>query len=672
MYSRCAQLLAIMFCLVCLTIATPASGKETGPLSLDLSGAENRWFYGYYGQVGSRGFFGDYDVDRGTTGGSFASLNGWFGNPTTVAGDLANALVSGTNVGISSVALAISPKYGHEWVKLKARYTINPYLTSSAPGAVAPISPGQLTYWTVQADTPLGNIRVGKQVFEKGFDLQFSSNRTTEYLMIERNYCVPNILGYLVASGLLPKRVMSWFNPHLWPRYQAGVKGVDGAKADGGPVDPEYWLFGGDPDTGESRFEIRDKRQLADPDFKATSSETPEEIERKANWPTDDDPYAWGYIGPGSLQIGIGFFPWETPFVFPNPDSSLPILPPATVTTLWNANDLGANQAANLIGHVVYTSGDLEFGVGCLRSTYHQGPELQPGLLARISAPTFERYVAEGWAYIKYNNGQFFFNTELDWFNRVYRFQRSLNGTFFGVPDNIDGSGSLFASRYWESWRYMAEFGAMFGPLVGRVFYCFMPGPDRRHGVYIDRQPFIQELAQQALGLFDPYSILLAYRFGAGVNAPGHISDASVFAVRFDHALAANLIFECSYLRAFRNSHGYAIGYVRPNITPATTAFGQVVYAEPPGSVPTNPAPSIPDRDLGWEIMGGMIWKLTEGWAISSRIAYWQPGKWFNFACVDKGVPNWDIPSAANNWGVRPDRAIDPIIAIELTLSASY
>ncbi len=348
---------------------------------------------------------------------------------------------------------------------------------------------------------------------------------------------------------------------------------------------------------------------------------------------------------------------------------------------MWNINDLGANSVDNLIGTVTYCSTDLELGIGCLRSNYHQGPELQPLQLPplpvvalRNQAPTFERYVTEGWAYLKYNNGQFFFNTELDWFNRVYRFQRSLDGTFFGQIDVLDGRGSLFASKYWESWRYMAEAGAVFGPLSGKVLYCFMPGPDRRHGVYIDRQPFMQENLQQAFGLFDPYSVLLSYRFGSGVNAPGHISDASVFAVRLEYLLASNLALEGSFLYAIRNSNGYALGFVRPDTTAATVAknFGNVVYAEPPGSIPINPAPSIPNRDLGWEAMTGIVWELLDGWAVGARVSYWQPGKWFNYACIDKGVPNWDHPSAGNGFGVRPDRVIDPVIAFEITLGATY
>ncbi len=670
----------IPFCALILVLLSflPCFGAAKSPAKQgDLSGADITWFYGYYGQLGPRGFFGDFNADASSTGGNFASLNAWVGNQSDI-----NFLVTGANAGVSLVSFDLKPEYGNEWVRLKARYTITPYVTSATPGAVTTISPPNLTMWQTQVNTPIGDITFGKQVFAKGFDVQFSNNRTTEYLLLERTYCVPDILGCLVASGVLPRRVMSWFNPDRWPRYKpagttdstsgtpgttAGTTiktGATSAQTGVTTDDPEDWFFG-NPETGKSIFKERDESQKTDDAF-ANVQPTDEEKQREECWPGDGDAFAWGHTGPGCLRIGFGFFPWETP----TPPIPSPFVPP--YFTLWNLNDLGANQVQNFLGLVQYTSTDIEFGVGCLRSNYHQGPELQPGLAARIAAPTFERYVTEGWTYLKYSNGRYFFNTELDWFNRVHRFQRSLNGTFFGQPDNTDGSGSLFASRYWESWRYMVEAGGMFGPFVAKIFYCFMPGPDRRHGVYIDRQPFIQENAQQAFGLFDPYSILLSYRFGSGVNAPGYISDASVFAVKLEYALAANLIVQGSFLRAFRNSRGYAMGFVRPNITLAAGTFGQIVYAEPPGSTPTNPAPSVPDRDLGWEAMAGFTWELMDGWPVAVRFSYWQPGKWFNYACVDKGVPNWDIPSPANSWGVRPDRVIDPVLAWEIQLGATF
>jgi hypothetical protein len=646
----CALVLMLMTSVTCLG-AAKAPAKQG-----DLSGAGLNWFYGYYGQLGSRGFFGEYNVDASSTGGTYAPLNAWVGNEQDI-----KQLVTGTNAAISAFSLDLKPQYGNEWVNLKARYTINPYVTSAKQGAITTISPPNLAEWQVRVNTPLADVTVGKRVFAKGFDLQFSQNRTTEYLLLERSYLVPNILGCLVASGVLPRKVMSWFNPDYWPRRKEPEEKPTENLSD----NLCNSLVSSGSETDKSTSNMVDEAQAGDPNSQNTA-ETGDEAAGNDKWPSDKDAYAYGEIGPGCLRIAFGFFPWETPNTPNTPPGDTSVGPP--YFNLWNPNDVGANQAQNYLAFIQYMTTDLEFGVGCLRSSYHQGPELQNSLAARISAPTFERYVTEGWSYIKYGNGRYFFNTEVDWFNRVHRFHRSLNGTFFGTPDNVDGSGSVFASKYWESWRYMAEAGGIFGPFVGRVFYCFMPGPDRRHGVYIDRQPYIQENLQQAFGLFDPYSILLSYRFGSGVNAPGHISDASVYAVKLDYAVASNLIIQGSFLRAFRNSHGYAVGFVRPN----NAKYGQVTYGEPPTSTFTNPAPSIPERDLGWEAMAGFVWELMEGWSVSARVSYWRPGKWFNYACVDKSVPNWDNPSPANNWGVRPDRVIDSFLAVEVQVGASY
>ena len=132
-----------MGCLTCFI-----AGAVPAQVTLDLSGAGNMWFYGYYGQLGSRGFFGEYDVDASSTG-NFASLNGWVGNQQDI-----NFLVSGSNAGVSSFDLKITPKFGNDWATLTARYNINAYNTSTAPGSVTPISPGQLTLWSAFVENP--------------------------------------------------------------------------------------------------------------------------------------------------------------------------------------------------------------------------------------------------------------------------------------------------------------------------------------------------------------------------------------------------------------------------------------------------------------------------------------------------------------------------------------
>ncbi|MGO9121925.1 MAG: hypothetical protein ACLQPD_30480 [Desulfomonilaceae bacterium] len=243
------------------TSKSNAVSKDPKPKTLDLSGAENNYFYGSYGQLGPRGFFGDYDVDRSSTG-LFANLNGWVGNPrvqtTIVPGsasgtpptqpDIMSDLVSGTGASVSNVVLNITPHYGNDWVDLQARYTINAYSTSAAPGAAVAIAQPQLTLWSARVSTPIADIALGKTFFQRGCSLQFSWNRTAEYLMLEKSYCVPNILGCLVSAGVLPPRVMSWFNPELWPRYSQAHQ-TDTAKDLG---EPEYQFYGGDSKTKKS------------------------------------------------------------------------------------------------------------------------------------------------------------------------------------------------------------------------------------------------------------------------------------------------------------------------------------------------------------------------------------------------------------------------------------
>jgi hypothetical protein len=214
----------------------------------------------------------------------------------------------------------------------------------------------------------------------------------------------------------------------------------------------------------------------------------------------------------------------------------------------------------------------------------------------------------------------------------------------------------------------------VFGPLGVRGFFGFMPGPDRRHGVLIDRQPYIQDNLHAAIGVFDPYSILLSPLFGAGVDAPAHVSAATVYAAKIDYALAANLTIEASLFKALRNSDGYGWGYIRPTPTTKGT-YGTVLY-ETAGDF-VNPSPSIPDRDLGWEVTAGVTWKLIEGFSLGGTVACWRPGRWFSYACVDKSVVGWNAEkpgerTAANNWGVNPNRTIDPIVGLEIRFAASY
>jgi hypothetical protein len=165
-------------------------------------------------------------------------------------------------------------------------------------------------------------------------------------------------------------------------------------------------------------------------------------------------------------------------------------------------------------------------------------------------------------------------------------------------------------------------------------------------------------------GVFYPYGILMAKYYRAGVDSNLDMSASDVIAGQIQYMAASNLDIVSSIMLARRSSFGYGYGYIRPN----PDRSGNVNF-DHRGTF-SDPAPSIPDRDLGWELNLGMGWRLLENWDLILRAAYWQPGKWFNIACIDKSVSGWNNPSSLNNWGMKADRVIEPILGIEIYLNA--
>ena len=86
----------------------------------------------------------------------------------------------------------------------------------------------------------------------------------------------------------------------------------------------------------------------------------------------------------------------------------------------------------------------------------------------------------------------------------------------------------------------------------------------------------------------------------------------------------------------------------------------------------TTVAPTIPDNNLGWEFDAGFDWKLLEGLTVNATFGYWQPGKWFNFACVSRTNPGWTAPAVGNGWGITPDRNIDAIYGMEMKIVGNF
>jgi hypothetical protein len=351
--------------------------------------------------------------------------------------------------------------------------------------------------------------------------------------------------------------------------------------------------------------------------------------------------------------------------------------------------------------------------------SYHVGPESafrSDRIFPKIGGNVFSTLSQDsdychGTLFAKFNNGRFFFNAEAAW---LYWTDRLMGPTVFtstfipglgdlpipGLLPTKQGTLSLLPTpRYTEQWRFMVETGLFAGPAKLSLLSAWTPGPDRRNGTLIDRQSaaFVWHPTYDSfLGNFDvfrPYSFVFAYNYGSGFNAynlslDGYVRDAWVLAARLDYAVAANLNVYGTFLWAERTSHGYGWACIAPHDNQpidslpiqfsgqSPTPAGNVLFAlnGAPATSHGPASPNIPETALGWEVDAGVDWQFLEGWTVGFLAGYWQPGKWFNFACIDRSVVQWSnlFPSAANFWGTRPDRNIDPILAGQVTMTFSF
>lgn len=532
------------------------------------------WKNRFVQQLGSRGFFGKYDVDNSSTPGNFASVNGWAGGKLEDLSSSSGAAEQRMEVN-ALPELRLNPA-----MRLRGEYRIgqygdpiaSAYVNSTSPGVQVAISEGQWTMWWFTAQTPWGTVACGKRPFRFGCGLQYNGEEdlTSESLL-------------LVA-------------------------------------------------------------------------------------PT------------GPLDIGLGFYPWrrqpDNPFRQDQPNNAIANPPD---NPYYNPGDFNALLAFSPVAFLTYNAGPLSTGILAEYFGYHRGPESQRLQIDRSSFPASDLVSTDGGVFIKYNDGRLFLNAELDWVNRSITFHRSLNRTFFGLPDRTDGRGSRFAPRYIEAWRWMAEGGVMVGPVKASFIYAWLPGPDRRNGVVIDRQPYFYGFGNY--GLFVPYSLLMCFYYGAGLdlfnlNTDGYMNDALILAMRLDYAVASNLNVFGSFFYADRAStSGYGWGFMRPaaQLPPPAPTTSRVEFANLSTINAVTPdAPTIPDNNLGWEIDAGVDWQLLDKWTVRCIAAYWQPGKWFNYACIDKTVLNWDVPSSTNRFGINPDRVIDPVLGLKVKLIVQF
>jgi hypothetical protein len=408
----------------------------------------------------------------------------------------------------------------------------------------------------------------------------------------------------------------------------------------------------------------------------------------------------------GPFDFGLAFYPhrptnqlrnifidWQNPRSPVLPAQPIPGDPYNLIASpYFNTADKSGVIISDFLLYAVYSSGPLQTGILGSYGGFHIGPEAQ--LLRTTPPPTppspapgapalaQDSEYFHGTVFEKYNNGRFFFNAELAW---LYWTDR-LSGTALVDPSNPANPVNYFPrTRYTEQWRYMVETGVLAGPAKVTLLNAWTPGPDRRNSNLFDKQPaaFVWHPTFDTLlgnyDVFRPYSFILSYNYGGGFNAynlslDGYMRDAWVLATRLDYAVASNLNVYGTFFWAERTAKGYGWACIAPNdpnmppqfVATGNDGFVQFVVNGAAGS------PNIPDTALGWEANAGVDWQLLEGYTLGFLVGYWKPGKWFNYACVDRSVPSWNVPGTGNFWGTRPDKSIDPVIAGQCTMNFSF
>lgn len=346
--------------------------------------------------------------------------------------------------------------------------------------------------------------------------------------------------------------------------------------------------------------------------------------------------------------------------------------------------DRSGSFSKDFLFFISYSSGPLQLGALASFGAYRIGPEAL--LLADNNASPLIRLdtqLTHGTIFLKYNNGRVFMNSEAAWLYWIDRYQP--RDGFPGQRVLTDSENVYLPyTRYIEQWRAMVEAGAFAGPAKVSFITAWSPGPDRRGGRYIDRQPaaFVWHPTYDThlgnFSVFRTYSYLFSYNYGAGLNAynlsgDGYIRDAFVLAARGDYAIASNFNVFTTMFWAQRTSHGYPWGALRPNWGDAVDGNVDFSLASPgPLNIPINNirVPNIPDRELGYEIDIGFDWQLLEGWQVGMVLGYWVPGNWFKYACIDRSVTNWNNDAVRN--GANPNRTIDPVIGGEFSMTFQF
>jgi hypothetical protein len=319
-------------------------------------------------------------------------------------------------------------------------------------------------------------------------------------------------------------------------------------------------------------------------------------------------------------------------------------------------------------GEIEYNNGPLSLQI--VSDSYHQpnspSPDARFAAINGAARPN-EDILRYRLAFaMKYFNGRFFFDAEGDWFTRW----RSGRGT-------ADSSVLVRQNRDNEAWLYGLETGVVAGPSKVTLNYVRATGdnPSTRHTT--------EDAADSEQGLNACYmrdwGYLMYYMYGAGdgwdAAGYGQPTNFQHVGAKLDYAVASNLNVFGVFAYAWRDQpNAYTLGGDgRGGLRPFTN--DDIRLAQ----LGQSTLRAVPDhaREIGWEIDGGVAWKLLENLTWNTTLAWWKPGSWWSYAYPDSSAIYRATGGAAltTNYPIaisRAGRNVDPLLAVETTLLISF
>lgn len=277
---------------------------------------------------------------------------------------------------------------------------------------------------------------------------------------------------------------------------------------------------------------------------------------------------------------------------------------------------------------------------------------------------------------MKYFNGRFFFNAEVDWFAR-WQSGRGAGSTLPTDPNLVSQNQDN------NAWLYGLETGFLCGPAKLTVNYVRATGddPSTRHTT----EDAASSEAGLNAGYMKDWGYLMYYMYGTGDgwDAAGYGQPTNFHHIggRLDYAVASNLNIFTRYAYAWRDQpNAYRLGGdYRLGVQQWTNEDIRL------SQMGVFRGHAVPDsaREIGWEADLGVNWKILENLNWDTTLAYWKPGNWWAYAYPNTAeiyrlfggaAPTTNPNSAIGETAATQQlgRDIDALFAVETRLLVTF